>query len=120
MVVLNRVNGYEYAVEGEDGSLKFSDRVLFENLKPGKTYKFYQRFKATATHDAGTTSEALIIKTDQRVSVESVQLDKTVLVLEKGRRRHWLQRYFLPMQQIRPTPLNRVILRWRLSTGMEW
>ncbi len=84
MVVLNRVNGYEYAVEGEDGSLKFSDRVLFENLKPGKTYKFYQRFKATATHDAGTTSEALIIKTDQRVSVESVQLDKTVLVLEKG------------------------------------
>lgn len=59
-VILNETSGCEYKIEG--GS--YASNSSFSGLISHKEYKFYQRYKETATHNASPASSALTITTD--------------------------------------------------------
>lgn len=54
-IVLDAEDGFEYSLGGET----WQSSSTFSGLKAGKTYYFYQRYKATTTTEASERSEAL-------------------------------------------------------------
>lgn len=54
-IVLTSVSGCEYSRDGAT----WQDSTTFSGLSAGKSYTFYQRYKATATMEASPTSAAL-------------------------------------------------------------
>ena len=59
-ITLNATDGYEYGYIADDGtSITYSDSNVIENLEVGKTYKIYQRAKATEAALASDDSAVL-------------------------------------------------------------
>ncbi len=59
---LKTVAGYQYRLEGGE----WQNSAKFTGLKPGTTYKVYQRIAQTDTHNPSDASEPLYITTRQR------------------------------------------------------
>lgn len=63
-IVLNSVSGCEYSKDGTN----WQDSTTFSGLSSGKTYSFYQRYKATTTMEASPKSDALKTSTSSSSS----------------------------------------------------
>ncbi len=66
-IVLNSVSGCEYSKDGTN----WQDSTTFSGLSAGKTYSFYQRYKATTTMEASPKSAALKTSTSSSSSSTS-------------------------------------------------
>lgn len=63
-IVLTSVSGCEYSRDGSN----WQDSTTFSGLSAGKSYTFYQRYKATATMEASPTSDVLKTSTSSASS----------------------------------------------------
>lgn len=72
-IVLNTVSGCEYSKDGTN----WQDSTTFSGLSAGTTYSFYQRYQATTTMEASSTSAALKTSTSSSSSSSSTSSTPT-------------------------------------------
>jgi len=64
-ITLNEIEGYEYAIEGE----QWKKSGYFTSLIPGTSYHIVQRIAETATHNASATSNTLVVLTNEGTGI---------------------------------------------------
>jgi len=111
-ITLTDVAGYEYirvAQNAEVNTGTWQDDVLFDGLTSGTTYDFYQRVKATATHNASEISPKL---TETTLAVPSI----TTATLPNGVTE---QAYSQTLSSTGTTPITWTISIGSLPTGLS-
>lgn len=78
-ITLNEIEGYEYAIEGE----QWQKTGYFTSLIPGTSYHFVQRIAETTTHNASAISNTLVVSTNEgtgiplNINIEDETLDSS-------------------------------------------